>query len=998
MSRGIREWLAMTCAFAVVLDVPTASRAADQPWSDAGEAPALRAQQLLAAMTLDEKLAMVHGGGAGGAGDIAGNTRLGIPDLVMSDGALGLANFQSGATQFPDGANSAATWDPALMRTYGSALGNEFFNKGSNVLLGPAVDTVRTPLSGRAYETLGEDPLLTRALTVPSIRGIQSQNVLATVKHFAAHTEEANVYINSRVSDQALHEIYLPAFEGAIKDADAGAVMCAYNGVNGNYSCESPSLLTKILRDTWGFNGFVMSDWGATQSTAKAANAGLDVEMPLASFFGTPLKDALASGQVPVARLDQMVTNILTSTFQHGLFDHPAPSMNSQRATVVSTPDHQALTTQISQSGSVLLKNDNHTLPLPDAAGKKLAVIGYAGDAGATYAGVGSPNVSPTGTPISPLQGITARATQAQVSYTNGPGGPLPVLAAAKVTPVEGTGQGFTGTYYSTRNFTGTPLAVRNDPTLDFGIGQLGEYSLPVQGALSVRWQGKLSVPVTGTYHFSLDDEGSAQFYVNGTKVIDATAGSQGASGVGAIDLVAGQPVSIQIDYLPFYVPSFNVLFSHIRLGGQTPDDPDAITVAAQAAARADVAVVFVNDKTSEGTDRTSLTLPGDQDGLVSAVAAANPNTVVVLNTSSAVTMPWLPAVRSVMEVWYPGQMYGTALASLLFGDVNPSGKLPVTFPADETQGPWRAGSQQYPGDGSNVDYSEGILEGYRWYDAKGQKPQFAFGHGLSYTSFGFSNLSLAPKLDGTVDVSFDLTNTGTRRGTDVAQVYVGAGPDHPGVQQAVRSLRGFDRVTLDPGQTKRETITLDARSFQYWDTTTQQWLTNYGPRRIWVGDSSALANLPLSATTTPVPAGSGASGGVAGTVPATLSLTLGAPATFGAFTPGVANDYFASTTANVISTAGDATLSVADPSAANTGHLVNGTFALPQVLQARGNAGTYAPVGGSSSPTPLLTYGGPVSNDSVTVAFKQSIGSSDALRTGAYSKTLTFTLSTTTP
>ena len=260
---------------------------------DPGEAPAARAQQLLSAMTLDEKFAMLHGGGAGGAGGIAGNARLGIPDVTMSDGALGLANFQSGATQFPDGANNAATFDPALMGQLGAALGTEFFNKASNVLLGPAIDIVRTPLSGRAYETLGEDPFLTRSLVVPDIRATQSQNVIATVKHFAAHTEEANININARVSDQALHEVYYPAFEGAIKDADAGAVMCAYNGVNGDYSCENPSLLNTTLRDMWGFSGFVMSDWGATHSTVQAANAGLDVEMPMPVFFGAPLQNAV---------------------------------------------------------------------------------------------------------------------------------------------------------------------------------------------------------------------------------------------------------------------------------------------------------------------------------------------------------------------------------------------------------------------------------------------------------------------------------------------------------------------------------------------------------------------------------------------------------------------------------------------------------------------------------------------------------------------------------
>jgi beta-glucosidase len=286
-------------------------------------------------------------------------------------------------------------------------------------------------------------------------------------------------------------------------------------------------------------------------------------------------------------------------------------------------------------------------------------------------------------------------------------------------------------------------------------------------------------------------------------------------------------------------------------LGARTPDDPDPIAAAAQAAKDADTAIVFASDFTTEGADRTSLALPGDENALIQAVADANPHTVVVLNTSSAVTMPWLDKVSAVLESWYPGQQYGTALASLLFGDTNPSGKLPLTFPASDQQGPWGAGTLQYPGDGTNVFYSEGIDVGYRWYDAQHAGPLFPFGSGLSYTSFAFSKPTVRPRFEGSADVSFDITNTGTRAGADVAQVYVGPGPAIPGVQQAVRSLRGFDRVTLEPGQTKHETITLDARSFQYWNSTGQNWATDYGQRTIWVGDSSA--NLPVARDYCPI-------------------------------------------------------------------------------------------------------------------------------------------------
>ena len=403
------------------------------------------------------------------------------------------------------------------------------------------------------------------------------------------------------------------------------------------------------------------------------------------------------------------------------------------------------------------------------------------------------------------------------------------------------------------------------------------------------------------------------------------------------------------------------------------------------------------------------------------------------MNTANPVLMPWFDNVKSVLEMWFAGQEGGTSTARLLLGLANPGGHSSLTWPRNATDTIWgynEPAGALYPGSpggrhperlngnggctvptgstatcptATQTTETEGIYAGYRYFDKLGITPQVPFGFGLSYTTFQYSGLTLTPKTDGTVDVGFDIKNTGTRTGDDAAQVYVGPGPDKTGIQQAVRSLRGFDRVSLDPGQTKHETITLDQRSFQYWDETTQQWLTDYGQRRIWVGDSSATANLPLSGLTTETPAGSSQQAPVSGSVPATLALTLGTPASFGPFTAGVAKDYFASTTANVISTAGDGTLSVSDPSTTATGHLVNGTFSLPQALQAdatspAGNGGVFAPVGGSSSPTTLLTYNGPVSNDPVSINFKQSIGANDPLRTGSYSKTLTFTLSTTQP
>jgi beta-glucosidase len=400
-------------------------------------------------------------------------------------------------------------------------------------------------------------------------------------------------------------------------------------------------------------------------------------------------------------------------------------------------------------------------------------------------------------------------------------------------------------------------------------------------------------------------------------------------------------------------------------------------------------------------------------------VAAAQPNTVVVLNTGDPVLMPWASQVKAILEMWYPGQQGGPATADVLLGKANPGGHLPVSFPADATHFPTYdpncavtpVGScPLYPGvvipphsyrETTNLDAASGngIFQGYRWYDRHDVAPLFPFGHGESYTSFGYSNLAVTPRFDGSVDVAFDVKNTGAMAGSDVAQVYVGPGPAVSGVQQAVRSLRGFDRVTLQPGETRHETLTLAPRSFQYWSADQNRWVTNYGQRTIWVGDGDSAATLPLNATTAPL-ASTSQTGTVGGTVPATLSLMLGPPASFGAFTPGVDRTYTASTPATVTSTAGDALLTVSDPDTAHPGHLVNGAFFLPAPLQAKATKadtqGTaFNDVGSSLN---LLTWIAPVSNDAVTLWFQQAIRANDALRTGTYGKTLTYTLSTTNP
>jgi beta-glucosidase len=850
MHLGIRRaLLAGAAACAVAAATPHTAAAASCAWMDTSQSAAQRTDELVAAMTLDDKINLVTGSigfgsgtiNPGSAATVAGNPALCEPSLVMNDAGAGIGDLQTGTTAFPDSIGQTATWDRAAQQQLGAALGQEAFTKGVNVLLAPGMDVTRTPLNGRTFEYAGEDPYLAGESAAATIRGVQSEHVVATAKHYALNSQEVDRNtISEDADEQTEQEIYLAPFEAAVREGGAGAAMCAYNQVHGVYSCENPTLLNSILKGQFGFTGWVMSDWFGTHSTAAAANAGLDQEMPGGQFFGPALKTAVQNGDVPLARLDDMVHRIAFTMFRLGLFDHvPAEGADAAAATA-TTPAHLATARAAADEGAVLLKNQDAVLPL--TAGKKIAVIGPAADdAGAqnAYQGAGSGRVPLLGTKpdvVSPLGAITARA----------------------------------------------------------------------------------------------------------------------ATGGGSVVFDKGT-------------------------------DPQA---AAAVARDADVAVVVVHNISTEGIDLPDLKLHSgscdvfngckydgtDEDALVAAVAAANPHTVVVLQTAGPVTMPWLSAVPGVLETWFPGQEDGHVVSDLLFGDVNPSGKLPVTFPVTESDGPLKTPAQ-YPGVDGHSTYSEGIFVGYRWYDAQHVAPLFPFGYGLSYTTFAFAHEAVTPRFDGSVDVSFDVTNTGSRPGAEVAQVYVGAGPAVPGVQQAVRALRGYDRVDLAPGETRRETVTLDPRSFQYWNSARHAWTTDYGQRTIWVGDSSA--NLPLSATTAPL-ASTSVTGGVGGTVPATLSLTLGAPASFGGFTPGVDHTYTAQTTANVISTAGDAMLAVSDP-----GHLTNGAYSLTDPLQ----------VSFSKS-----SWTAPVSNDPVTIGFSQHIGANDPLRTGTYSRTLTFTLSTTQP
>jgi len=755
-----------------------------------------------------------------------------IPALLLTNGSAGIstgAPVQYPATALPAPISLAATWDPAAAQRYGSIEGSEALDQGRNDVEGPDINIARVPINGRTFEAYGEDPYLAGAIAAGDVTGIQSHGVIATPKHYAANNQETNRdTINELIDQRTLEEIYYPAFFAATR-AGAGSVMCAKNLVNGVHACDSAALLGALEK---GFRGFVVSDFDSIHSTADAANAGASLELPSATYFGPALAAAVTAGQVSKATLDGIVHRILRSMFALGLFDRPAPPV-----TPIPAAADGAVARGLAEAGTVLLKNDTDTLPLDPARTSSIALIGpEAGTASA--GGDGSPKVAPLYT-VSPLQAITAtaRARHISVSYAGAPPvnmGPDAIPGYA-LTPAGGSGtQGLLAQYFNNPDWSGTPVVSRVEPYVD-------QNALPPAGVnsastYSVRWTGTLTPRVSGSYTLSLTTHSKGTLYLNGTKLV-SDGGSFPAQTVSkTVGLTAGTGYAIQVDYATSGM-GLAELSWQLPAGADNP----LIDSAVQAARAAQTAVVFAGDETAEGVDRADLELPGFQDQLIEAVASVNPHTVVVLNTGDPVLMPWLGQVAAVVEAWYPGEEDGNAIAPVLFGDVNPSGKLPITFPASDNAVP-ASTPAQYPGVNGTATYSEGLNVGYRWDDAEGVTPLFPFGFGLSYTQFGFSHLSVR-QADGHVVISAEVANTGHRAGAEVAQLYIG---DPAAIGEPPRQLKAFQRVSLAPGQHTLVRFALPASSLAYWNTSAGAWAVAPGAYEVYVGDSSALANLPL--------------------------------------------------------------------------------------------------------------------------------------------------------
>ncbi|MGY0071324.1 glycoside hydrolase family 3 protein [Streptomyces sp. QTS137] len=789
----------LSAATFTALAMTMAPAMSDQAVAASSPGPQDRADALLARMTAAEKEALVRC-------DFAAVAHLGIPALTMVDASAGLRG-EKGVTAFPVPVAQAATFDEELAGRVGRAIGAEGRGKGYNNLLGPTVDLTRTWHFGRQAEAMGEDPLLAGRLGAAVTVGMQSRNVAATVKHFAAYTQEVNRFLtDTRVLDRALHEIYQAPFRRVVAAAPTTSVMMAYPKINGTFATENPALFDDLKKGI-GLKGYTVPDFWAGDDQVTAARAGMDLAGLGPGAVRIPA-GALTGGAIPASRLDDAARRILVTMFAHGLFDHPVPAP----ADNVSTEEHQNLAHEAAVASTVLLANRSSALPLP-ASLKTLAVIGPAGtDA---FPGVaGSTYVDP-GAWTTPLQAIRTRAEDfAEVTHAQGTKGDVPLTTVPPSVLRTATGAaGLTGVYHAGADATGTPVTTRTDPTVDFTTA-------PVDGlpdVWSAKWTGTLLPATTGLHRFSLLPAGTATLKINGATVVAGTRqmrrfflGPYDYPLQGTAELTAGRAVTVELTYTNATAETGTC---GLTLGWQ----PDSLIPAAVAAARAaDAAVVFVNRVAGEAMDHERLELPGDQDRLITAVAAVNPRTVVVLNTDGPVATPWLKDVEAVVQAWYGGRGMGTAVAAVLFGDSDPSGRLPVTFPADAAQGPGTTAAT-YPGTHGTVSYDEGIAVGYRYWDSKGQRPRFPFGHGLSYTAFAHGSLEAAhDPAAGNVTLAVTVTNTGRRRGTEVVQVYVTL-PSAAAAEP--RRLVAFRKVTLPPAGSERLRLTVPVQDLTVWKT-----------------------------------------------------------------------------------------------------------------------------------------------------------------------------------
>jgi beta-glucosidase len=775
-----------------------------------------RVADLLPRLTAEEKLLLL-----GGDRDfyIRAIPRLGLPAVKMADGPLGVRNYGP-STAYPATIGLAATWDADLGRRFGAAVGSDARARGVGIMLAPAVNITRVPVNGRNFEYLSEDPYLAGVFADQVVTGIQSQGVVATVKHFAANNQETDRdTVDARVGERALREIYLPAFRAAVEQGHAWAVMDAYNRLNGTYCTANPWLNNQVLKGDWGFQGVVMSDWGAAHDTLGVANGGLDLEMPSGVYLNpAKLAPLLASGQVTQATIDDKVRRILRLEVANGFLDR-----EQELPTPKDDPKTAAVALQIEREAIVLLKNDFGALPLANKKLKRIVLLGPNADN--LPAAGGSSHVEPFHH-VSVAEGLRLVLPKTKIDLIPGPG-PALLGRLAPASHYEGP--------LLLRFFSGDwsrrkVLATLADPVVDHDWTGAPAPGVPLADYWA-QWSGRIRAPAGGPYVFLVRNHGNVSVKLDGKEIIGSWANPDDTLYT-ELPLEAGSVHDLEIWIRYDSVGPAGVHF------GWGPAPPLLSPDEEERVRTADAVVVcagFDEMREGEGADRP-YELPNGQPELIRRAGALNARTVVVLNSGgSLATADWIGRVPAVLQAWYPGQGGGRAVAEVLAGKVNPSGKLPISFEKRWEDTPSLG---HYPGSGGKVDYAEGILVGYRWFDSKGVAPLFPFGFGLSYTTFQYDKFHVEPRTDGTWAVTFDVTNNGTMGGDEVAELYVSA-PVTSKVQRPVLELKGFSRFNLATDQTANVTVVLDRNAFSYWDEKQHAWAVEPGSYTLEVGSSS---------------------------------------------------------------------------------------------------------------------------------------------------------------
>jgi beta-glucosidase len=784
-----------------------------------------RVKDLLTRLTLKEKIDLL--GGTGFATKPI--DRLGIPELRMADGPVGVRWGES--TAFPVSIAMAATWDPVLINRIGSAIGRETKGKARHVILGPCVNIARLPMGGRNFESFGEDPYLVSRMTVNYITGVQSEGVAATVKHFAANNQEhERMFVDVLVGERALNEIYFPAFKAAVTEANVFCVMSSYNKVNNHFASENDDLLINKLKKEWEFNGLVMSDWGAVHSSTPTIKGGLDLEMPHGKFMNQEsILSALDKGEINLVTIDKKVERILRVIIKLGLLDSEVWKENDK---LVNSPDNRKIAYETSLASIVLLKNENNLLPLQKDKVKRIGVIGPSAKIARTGGG-GSSLVSPI-KPVSPLEGIKNKlGKNINIEFAEGvrlDGDEKAISSEFLFTDEKMKTHGLIAEYFSNMNFTGEPQIKRVDKELDFWWHGGSPGKDIGEDNFTVRWTGYIKAPLTGDYEIAIASDDGVRFYLDDKLLINDWYNRGVSTSKANVSLDQNKIYKIKIEYYENGGDAVCVL------GWNTPNE-DLMMDAVDVAKNSDVVILFVgtsNNYETEGRDKDNLMLPNNQDELIRKISEINKNVVVVLSTGSPVLMNnWIDNVHSVVQMWFAGSEGGNAIADILIGNYNPSGKLPITFPRSwEDSSPFNS----YKSFSGTTYYSDDIYVGYRHFDKYGIEPLFPFGFGLSYTTFEYSNLSIASD-DDELKINFVIENTGNKKGEEVCQLYIGA--KNSKIDRPEKELKSFSKIFLAPGEKKQIEMRIPKSSLAYFNSQTSSWELDGNNYLFMVGSSS---------------------------------------------------------------------------------------------------------------------------------------------------------------